>query len=115
MLPSPYPSGWHPVTFLGCGAPIYPILPGARRRGISINPGPGWELRIDMDELTFLRVDHQARLQFGELEVVIESTRAPWPSFEVQLSASGWDSRHPQVYYQSAPDLRADLTTTREK
>ena len=26
-----------------------------------------------MDELTFLRVDHQVRLQCGEIEVVIES------------------------------------------
>lgn len=46
---------------------------GSQRPGRAILAGSRWDLRIDQSELTFLRVDHQTRLQFGETEVVIES------------------------------------------
>jgi hypothetical protein len=38
-----------------------------------VNAGSGWELGMTPCDLTFLRVDHQTRLQFEKTEVVIES------------------------------------------
>ncbi len=47
------------------------------------HPGPSFAVIIEVadPELTFIRVDHQARLQFGESEIVIESP--------FQLAAAG--------------------------
>jgi hypothetical protein len=33
----------------------------------------GWSFRIDPPDLTFIRIDHQVRLQFSAIEVVIET------------------------------------------
>lgn len=47
---------------------------GEKDVGVMIRAGEGWNLKIAPRDLTYLRVNHQARLQFGETEVVIESS-----------------------------------------
>lgn len=46
---------------------------GSERQGRTVNAGSGWDLVIHPCDLTFLRIDHQTRLQFEGTEVVIES------------------------------------------
>ena len=46
---------------------------GSEHQGKTLRAGSGWELKIDPCELSFLRVDHQVRLQFKKTEIVIES------------------------------------------
>jgi hypothetical protein len=41
--------------------------------GRVVHPGQDWSLQIEATDLTFIRVDHQSRLQFDGTEVVIES------------------------------------------
>jgi len=46
---------------------------GSRRDGDIQRAGEDRTLRFDSQDLSFIRVDHQTRLQFGGTEVVIES------------------------------------------
>jgi hypothetical protein len=46
---------------------------GTEDVGAMIRVRDGWTLKLAPCDLTYLRVDHQARLQFGESEVVIGS------------------------------------------
>jgi hypothetical protein len=46
---------------------------GTRDYGQIVRVGDGWQFNFPPSDLSFLRVDHQARLQFGPTEVVIES------------------------------------------
>jgi hypothetical protein len=41
-------------------------------RDVILEEAHGWRVLVD-PELTFIRIDHQARLQFGSVEFVIES------------------------------------------
>jgi len=54
-------------------APFIRHADGSQRQGEMVKAGSGWELSIGPCDLSFLRVDHQTRLQFEETEVVIES------------------------------------------
>jgi hypothetical protein len=45
---------------------------GSERQGEMVKAA-AWELRINLCDLTFLRVDQQTRLQFEGTEIVIES------------------------------------------
>ncbi len=46
---------------------------GSARQGATNRPGEDRTLRLRADDLTFIRIDHQTRLQFGPIEVVIET------------------------------------------
>jgi hypothetical protein len=46
---------------------------GTIRQGRSLPPESQWLERLAGRDMTFVRVDHQTRLQFGEFEVVIET------------------------------------------
>jgi len=46
---------------------------GSTRQGTSQGVPGGWELNFHERNLTFIRIDHQTRLQFGPTEVVVES------------------------------------------
>jgi hypothetical protein len=45
---------------------------GSVRQGSAVVPGENRELRLSPGDLSFIRIDHQTRLQFGSTEVVIE-------------------------------------------
>jgi hypothetical protein len=45
---------------------------GTRLYGRTVDPATGVRLRLGPADLTFLRIDHQTRLQFEGIEVVIE-------------------------------------------
>jgi hypothetical protein len=47
---------------------------GTERPGTTTNVPNGWDLEFPERELSFIRIDHQTRLQFGPTEVVIESS-----------------------------------------
>lgn len=46
---------------------------GTKDYGKIVRVEAGWKLNFAPSDLSFLRVDHQARLQFGRTEVMIES------------------------------------------
>jgi Family of unknown function (DUF6188) len=46
---------------------------GAIRRGRTVLAGSDWQMDIEDPDLSFVRIDHQTRLQFGDVEVMIES------------------------------------------
>lgn len=46
---------------------------GSVRQGFVVGPGNDRKLNLNPGDLTFIRVDHQTRLQFGPTEVVIEA------------------------------------------
>ncbi len=46
---------------------------GSKLEGTTADPAD-WTLTLAPCDLTFIRINHQARLQFEEVEVVIEST-----------------------------------------
>jgi hypothetical protein len=46
---------------------------GSVRQGTTNRAGNDRTLRLQAGELTFIRIDHQTRLQFGPIEVVIET------------------------------------------
>ena len=46
---------------------------GTKDYGKIVRVEEGWQLDFAPSDLSFLRVDHQARLQFGQTEVMIES------------------------------------------
>jgi hypothetical protein len=46
---------------------------GTKDIGRVTRAGEDWSLKLAPCDLTYLRINHQARLQFGEAEVVIES------------------------------------------
>jgi hypothetical protein len=46
---------------------------GTIRQGSTTEIPNGWDLEFPEKDLSFIRIDHQTRLQFGPTEVVIES------------------------------------------
>jgi len=57
------------------GSPKAPYIEGhdgTVREGRSVVAGGDWDVPVQDRELSFIRVDHQTRLQFGATEVVIE-------------------------------------------
>jgi hypothetical protein len=46
---------------------------GTKHSGRVTRAGEGWSLTLAPCDLDYLRIDHQARLRFGEAEVAIES------------------------------------------
>jgi hypothetical protein len=44
---------------------------GTRRQGKMVRPGQDWTLDLRNQEMSFIRIDHQTWLQFGETAVVI--------------------------------------------
>jgi Family of unknown function (DUF6188) len=46
---------------------------GTTRQGKIVIAGQDWHREIASEELTWIRIDHQTRLQFSDVEVVIES------------------------------------------
>jgi hypothetical protein len=59
---------------------------GTTRQGSTTNVPKGWDLEFPQKELSFIRIDHQTRLQFGPTEVVIEFPFILWtPIRSVQL------------------------------
>jgi hypothetical protein len=46
---------------------------GTTRQGKILVAGQAWHREIANGDLTWVRIDHQTRLQFGDIEVVIES------------------------------------------
>jgi hypothetical protein len=55
---------------------------GSISEGQVFHPGQDWLLQIEPCDLTFIRVDHQSRLQFETTEVMIESP------FELRTAAA---------------------------
>ena len=47
---------------------------GSIREGRVVHPGKDWSLAIEATAITCIRVDHQSRLQFGDTEVMIETS-----------------------------------------
>ncbi len=55
-------------------APPYILYPNGTRREGEVIPASAMLEPVPPGDLAFIRIDHQARLQFDDLEVVIEST-----------------------------------------
>lgn len=54
--------------------PPYILSPDGRtREGATVPPAALPPLQLEGADLTFIRIDHQVRLQFGDCEVVIET------------------------------------------
>jgi hypothetical protein len=54
-------------------APYLPDAEGALRPGRTTLTGSEWQMDIAEADLSFIQFDHQTRLQFGDVQVVIES------------------------------------------
>ena len=67
---------------------------GSSHQGRVVHPGQDWSLQIEATELTFIRVDHQSRLQFDDIEVVIEA------AFELRTAG---------VIHELDPEVRTGL------
>jgi len=66
------PSGeWDTVGM--ADAPQIRDADGAIGRERTVLAGSDWQLDIEDPDLNFVRIDHQTRLQFGDVQVVIES------------------------------------------
>jgi Family of unknown function (DUF6188) len=46
---------------------------GTIRQGKVLVAGQDWQREMSSEDLNFIRIDHQTRLQFGDVEMVIES------------------------------------------
>lgn len=92
---------------------------GTKDAGALIRGGEGWNLNIAPRDLSYLRVDHQARLQFGETEVVIESSFL-LQAGDVELSLDPGErgalgpllSLFPNTLVDASVDARATLRLT---
>jgi hypothetical protein len=67
---------WRAETWDNIDVPEPPVIresDGTTRQGKTVVAGKDWHREVANEELTWVRIDHQTRLQFGDVEVVIES------------------------------------------